>query len=436
VLRAYAGLITGAVFSPDGTKALSAGTDGTVWMWPTERRGEPLELRGHNAIVRRAVFSPDGSHIATASTDTTARIWPADGRGTPVVLRGHTGWVVSVAFSPDGSRLVTASADGTARVWSADGKGESPVIRGESLVIRGHPEEIYAATFSADGRTILTSARDGSVHLWSAGAQQAPVLFGNFRLLAGAAFVRGRVRVVANGADYTGYLWPPDGRGEPLPLRGHKGWIDSLAFSPDGTRIVTAADRDDVARIFPVDGSEPSMLRGHTEDVTAVAFSRDGTSIVTGSNDRTARLWSANASGEPVVLRGHTDIVTDAGFSPDRSRIVTASADGTARVWTVGLAPLLAWLRASTTSCLTPDVRVSALGESEGDAHGKFDACEQSTGADARIAGCPPHSRGCSHFLLLCERRRSFLALMVRRGNTVWKPRDATEAYRDRGRAI
>ena len=105
---------------------------------------------------------------------------------------------------------------------------------------------------------------------------------------------------------------------------------------------------------------------------------------MTSSSDRTARLWSATARGEPVVLRGHGDMVTDAAFSPDRSRIVTASVDGTARVWTVGLEPLQALLRGSTTSCLTPDVRVAALAESEADAGAKYDACEKSHGRTTR----------------------------------------------------
>ena len=73
-------------------------------------------LRGHTGGVSRALFSPDGSRIVTASRDRTARLWDAEGRAV-AALRGHDGPVYSAVFSPDGLRVLTASKDGTARVW-------------------------------------------------------------------------------------------------------------------------------------------------------------------------------------------------------------------------------------------------------------------------------------------------------------------------------
>ena len=94
-----------------------------VWIWPTNGKGAPVVLRGHEGRVYSASFSPDGRRIVTASEDDTARVWKTDGLGAPVVLRGHEGPVYSASFSPDGLRIVTASQDTTARVWKADGHG-------------------------------------------------------------------------------------------------------------------------------------------------------------------------------------------------------------------------------------------------------------------------------------------------------------------------
>ena len=66
---------------------------------------------------------------------------------------------------------------------------------------------------------------------------------------------------------------------------------------------------------------------------TTAAFSPDGTRIVTASVDKTARVWDAATANELAVLRGHEGGVTSAAFSPDGTRIVTASDDKTARVW-------------------------------------------------------------------------------------------------------
>ena len=70
-----------------------------------------------------------------------------------------------------------------------------------------------------------------------------------------------------------------------------------------------------------------------TSDVSSAAFSPDGTRIVTASWDKTARIWDAATAKEIAVLRGHENSVNSAAFSPDGSRIVTASWDETARIW-------------------------------------------------------------------------------------------------------
>ena len=62
-----------------------------------------------------------------------------------------------------------------------------------------------------------------------------------------------------------------------------------------------------------------------TTAVQSAAFSPDGSRIVTASWDKTARIWDAATGKEIAVLRGHEGAVCSAAFSPDGSRIVTAS---------------------------------------------------------------------------------------------------------------
>ena len=64
-----------------------------------------------------------------------------------------------------------------------------------------------------------------------------------------------------------------------------------------------------------------SVRYGHKGTVTQAAFSPDGTRVVTASEDNTARVWRADGTGEPVVLKGHESGVQSAAFSPDGMRV-------------------------------------------------------------------------------------------------------------------
>ena len=61
--------------------------------------------------------------------------------------------------------------------------------------------------------------------------------------------------------------------------------------------------------------------------MTSVAFSPDGKRIVSGSGDRTVKVWDATTGQETLTLKGHTRTVRSVAFSPDGKRIVSGSED-------------------------------------------------------------------------------------------------------------
>jgi hypothetical protein len=74
---------------------------------------------------------------------------------------------------------------------------------------------------------------------------------------------------------------------------------------------------------------------GRVGPVKSVAWSPDGKRIVVASQDNAAQIWNVDGSGEPLVFKGHQGVVNSAAWSPDGGHIVTASEDTTARIWSV-----------------------------------------------------------------------------------------------------
>jgi len=167
-------------------------------------------------------------------------------------------------------------------------------------------------------------------------------------------------------------------------FQGHTDSIESVAFSPDGSRILSGS-YDGTVKLWNVQtGTLEETFQGHTDAVMSVAFSADG-KVLSGSADNTLRQWDTNTGKEMDVFpmnksnnsndigllysmafsaennrailsgsrgntpklwntlkgeqtdsfQGHTDEVYLVAISNDGSKILSASNDGTMKVWDV-----------------------------------------------------------------------------------------------------
>jgi WD40 repeat protein len=365
------GAVFDLAFAPDGTRIAVATADGMIHL--LGRDGAAVaEIPVPGGAVYMISFSPDGRTVLAASEDGAARLFGADGRGPLAVLgepppRGKEGGapsprppVVAARFSPDGRRVATASLDHAARVWTVD--GSAPAVR-----LR-HPDKVYDVAFSPDGRRVLTRSGDGLVRLWPADGEGNAVVLGGPRALA-AAFTADGERVVTRTAGAL-RVWSARDPHEDGVLRGHEGLVDTVAWSRDGSRLLTAG-HDGTARLWPLRGGAPVVVRDPSGCLHAADLDPAERRIVVASQDGTVRIWTADGARLVRELHGHEGAVLGAAWSPDGARVASVGLDRTVRIWSVdgGAEPIV--LRghdgALTGVAWTPDGR-TVISSSEYDA--------------------------------------------------------------------
>ena len=181
--------------------------------------------------------------------------------------------------------------------------------------------------------TVLGSSRRAPTDPPSSGIQPRASCVASFDhqdAVYDAAFSPDGTRILTASADHRARLWDA-ASGKLVASFDHQDEVFQAAFSPDGARVLTAS-LDKTAKLW--DAATGKLLAAfvHQARVYHAVFSPDGARILTASADNTAKLWDA-ISGKLIASFDHQDTVRWAAFSPDGARILTASWDKTAKLW-------------------------------------------------------------------------------------------------------
>ncbi|MFO0844496.1 MAG: WD40 repeat domain-containing protein [Gemmataceae bacterium] len=103
-------------------------------------------------------------------------------------------------------------------------------------------------------------------------------------------------------------------------------WVPWGVFSPDGGKVALLCFRTNPPEesVFDVATGKPWFkVAGHTRQVTDLAFSPDGTRLVSASGDNTARVWDVATGRLVATFAKHTRPIGTAVFAPDGRRALT-----------------------------------------------------------------------------------------------------------------
>jgi WD40 repeat protein len=76
-------------------------------------------------------------------------------------------------------------------------------------------------------------------------------------------------------------------------------------------------------------------MGGHRDWIRSVAFSPDGKSIASGGDDGAIRLWSAETGDRIFRFAAHEDWIRSVIYSPDGSLVASGGKDGLVTIWEI-----------------------------------------------------------------------------------------------------
>lgn len=344
--------LTGAPASE--TKSIAA-VPASTCTTRTARRGNdavggpfiPVSIRPNveGASVRSIAVSPNGKEIATAGDDGTIRLWDASSFRQTRVLKGHSGAVYALDYWTDGTQLASAGWDGKVKMWDLKSDGRS-------LTFDAGAKQFAVAFAPEPSLKYLASAgEDGVVRIWNLATRElAKSKLDHPSGDPARAAVRslsyapsGSGEFVSAGYDGKIRFYRTSGAIDAKDAYGRKAL--RVAYSPDGTRVVTAGSDAELgsAKVWDVRSGTSRLLAGHRDYVVSASWSADSRRIVTGGGgrDKSVNVWDADSGRLLASFTGHQEDVEAVAFFPGGTRLISASEDKTIKVWDIAERRLL-----------------------------------------------------------------------------------------------
>jgi WD40 repeat protein len=318
-------------FSPDGLRLVSGSADMTAKIWDVRNFECVHTITEHKDEVSVAEFSTDGKKLLTASFDKTAIIWDATGK-QPLMppLEGHSEKITSAAFSPDGSKIATASFDNTIIVWES----ETGV---NQQVLKDHKDKIWSVVFSADGQYLASGSADKTaiVCMLGAGNKFVPTchLNGHTGTVNSVAFSPANSNIVTGSFDKIIKIWDNNLVKEATKCSDSTGTIRSLAYLPNGKFLAAGYENNSIKIWNNETETLYKTLTWHGKGVNNLAIAPKGNMLVAVSSDTRISVWDTTTWELLKGYEAHSLSVRGLSFSPDGKKFATSAADKTIKIW-------------------------------------------------------------------------------------------------------
>lgn len=327
-------------------------------------------LKDHDREIRAVAFSSDGKMMATGSYDGRALIYDTGSWKQITDIKeltdGDAKWsrVLGLAFNPDGTQLATGSwghefedaanasgktrRTGRIRLWDTKSGNLAAEFKSDASAETAHEGPVRNVRFNNDGTRLISSSYDDTARIWNVATGELEHTLRGHKVRLGdkdygvdvydAAFHpydRGLAATVGNDGKLRVWNLNNDSLHH-TEFGGHEHRVGSVAFSPDGSRIVTASD-DDTVRVWDYRNKRPDgrPLAAHNADTWRAVYDDKGKYLFTASWDRSVGIWHGETHSLLARLRGHQGPVRTLAYDPATGRLASGATDKTARIWSL-----------------------------------------------------------------------------------------------------
>lgn len=229
-----------------------------------------IELKGHAGSVSGGVWLPKSNGndrtAVTYGKDKTIRIWDVDSGHVVRSLDEHKAEIVALAAAAQGKRIASLDEQGRLLVWD--------VATHEVIAeLHGKPEFGWGLAISGNGQWVAAAGDHFTIQIWNLEALE----------------IRKSTHADREAASHPS----PD-----LELVGHTSSVNSLSFSPDGTRLVSGGN-DDMARLWSFPSGHPLLPLACASHVGEALFTPDSTGLITSSP--AIILWDSQSDNKDIA---------------------------------------------------------------------------------------------------------------------------------------
>lgn len=305
-----------------------------------EESPKPVATWQHAAVgMLDASLSDDGRYALVSSVNHQAGYWDLQANELLFQWRHNDNpedGIIATDISPDGTRAITAD-NRTFVIWNTS--------NGQAYGYWEAPAQIAAVAISDKGRFVLLGLRNGKViHISMETGRRLEFTAHRVEPIASVDLSPNGLWAFSGASDGRAILWNTQ-TAQPRFIFEHDTRVTLVRLQRQGQLAFTAGTRGNAILWDLSNGTEITRLQLKPREyvTTAVAFSADGSKLVTGAPDRDIVLWSTRNGAKLAAWQAKTRevsrpvgaIVWAVAFDKDGQHIVTEASSGYGQKWRI-----------------------------------------------------------------------------------------------------